>query len=278
MSCARALQFLIDLQVVVPKLSDAHMRPSRCARSQKSPCPAPTDTWTPIPHAEVVDVLTKRAHDRGLVVRDSRFTVVDGALYPSEGVKVEIKGARLFGKLDLEPIAGVDFPDGCIPSLGVRNSTDKSYALSILAGARVLVCSNGVLAGEYVVSRRHTSGIDLGDSIDRALDMFMESVKGFGELHERLRGRKVSVNKAKALTVDLADAGAIPSAHILPVVREFEKPSFREFRGDRSAWGLYGAVTHSSFKRMIFRGHKPILYAMVMPPEYPGPAGTTWPA
>jgi len=38
------------------------------------------------------------------VVRDSRFTVVDGALYPSEGVKVEIKGARLFGKLDLEPI------------------------------------------------------------------------------------------------------------------------------------------------------------------------------
>ena len=131
-----------------------------------------------------------------------------------------------------------------------RNSTDKSYALSILAGARVLVCSNGVLAGEYVVTRRHTSGIDLGGSIDRALDMFMESVKGFGELHERLRGRKVSVNRAKSLTVDLASAGAIPSAHILPVVREFEKPSFREFRGDRSAWGLYGAVTHSSFKRM----------------------------
>jgi hypothetical protein len=87
-------------------------------------------------------------------------------------------------------------------------------------------------------------------AIDRALDMFMESVKGIGELHERLRGRKVSVNRAKSLTVDLASAGAIPSAHILPVVREFEKPSFKDFRGDRSAWGLYGAVTHASFKRM----------------------------
>jgi hypothetical protein len=80
--------------------------------------------------------------------------------------------------------------------------------------------------------------------------MFMESVKGFGELHERLRGRKVSVNRTKSLTVDLAASGAITSAHILPVVREFEKPSFRDFRGDRSAWGLYGAVTHVSFKRM----------------------------
>jgi hypothetical protein len=80
--------------------------------------------------------------------------------------------------------------------------------------------------------------------------MFMESVEGFGELHERLRGRKVSVNRAKSLTVDLASAGAIPSAHILPVVREFKESSFGEFRGDRSAWGLYGAVTHASFKRM----------------------------
>jgi len=61
----------------------------------------------------------------------------------------------------------------------------------------------------------------------------MESVKGFGEMRERLRGRKVSVNKAKAFTVDLVAASA--PAHIPPVVREFEKPSFREFRGDRSA-------------------------------------------
>jgi len=61
----------------------------------KIPCPAPTDTWTPIPHAEVVDVLTKRARDRGVVIRDSRFTVTSCALYPSPGVRVEIKGAPL---------------------------------------------------------------------------------------------------------------------------------------------------------------------------------------
>ncbi len=213
------------------------------------PCPAPTDTWSPIPHAEVVDVLTKRVREKGLRVRDQQLTLVDGALYPSPGVKVEIKGARLFGKLDLEPIPGVEFPDGCIPSLGVRNSTDKSYALSILAGARVLVCSNGVLAGEYVVTRRHTSGIDLGESIDRALDMFMESVKDFGELYELLRGQRLSMTKAKSLVVDCAAAGAIPSAHILPVVREFEKPKHREFR-QRNAWSLYNAITEASFKRM----------------------------
>jgi len=136
-------------------------------------CPAPTESWRPYPHSEVVSALSDRMQARGLKVKSSKLTLVNGAMYPAKGIRGDVKGARLFGSFDLEPIPGVDFPDGCIPSLGVRNSPDKSYALSILAGARVLVCSNGVLAGEYVVSRRHTSGIDLGGSIDRALDMFM---------------------------------------------------------------------------------------------------------
>lgn len=223
--------------------------PVSVARLADIPCPEPTDSWRPYPHSQVVAALSDRMEARGLKVRSSRLTLVDGALYPERGVRVDVKGARLFGKLDMEPISGVEFPDGCIPSLGVRNSTDKSYALSILAGARVLVCSNGVLAGEYVVTRRHTSGIDLGESIDRALDMFMSSVESFGELYERLRGQRLSMTKAKSLVVDCAAAGAIPSAHILPVVREFEKPKHREFRS-RDSWSLYNAITEASFKRM----------------------------
>ncbi len=55
--------------------------------------------------------------------------------------------------------------------------------------------------------------------------------------------------RAKSLTVDLAAAGAIPSGHILPVVREFERPSFKAFR-ERTRWTLYQAATHASVKRM----------------------------
>jgi len=216
----------------------------------KIPCPAPTESWRPYPHSEVVAALSDRMQARGLTVRNSRLTLVDGAMYPAKGIRVDVKGARLFGAFDLEP-TGDAFPPGCVPSLGLRNSVDKSYALTVLIGMRVMACSNGVLYVEkgVQVSRKHTSGLELETAFDSALDAYEESVPGMTELYERLRGQKLSTMKAKSLSVDLAAAGAIPSAHILPVVREFERPSFKAFR-ERNRWSLYQAVTHSSLKRM----------------------------
>ncbi len=213
-------------------------------------CPAPTESWRPYPHSEVVAALSDRLDARGLKVKSSRLTLVDGATYPEKGIRVDVKGAKLFGSFDLEPSG--PFVPGAVPSLGLRNSIDKSYALTVLIGLRVMACSNGVLYVErgVQVSRKHTSGLELEDAFDNALDAYEESVPGMTDLYERLRGQRLSMTKAKSLTVDLADAGAIPSAHILPVVREFKAPSFKEFRGGRSAWGLYGAATHASFKRM----------------------------
>ncbi len=66
-------------------------------------CPAPTESWRPYPHSEVVAALSDRLDARGITVRSSRLTLVDGAMYPAKGIKVEVKGARLFGSFDLEP-------------------------------------------------------------------------------------------------------------------------------------------------------------------------------
>jgi hypothetical protein len=224
--------------------------PVSVAQLADMPCPEPTDSWRPYPHSEVVNVLQDRMEARGLAVRSSRLTLSDGALYPERGVRVDVKGARLFGSFDLEP-SGDAFPPGCVPSLGLRNSTDKSYALTILIGMRVMACSNGVLYVErgVQVSRKHTSGLELDGAFDNALDAYEESVPAMTNLYDRLRGQRLSMTKAKSLVVDCAAAGAIPSSHILDVVREFEKPRHREFRS-RDSWSLYNAVTEASFKRM----------------------------
>jgi hypothetical protein len=224
--------------------------PVSVGRLAEVPCPAPTETWRPYPHAEVVATLSDRMTARGLKVRASKLTLVDGAMYPEKGVREEVPGARLFGTFDLEP--GGAFVPGAVPSIGLRNSTDKSYALTVLIGMRVMACSNGVLYVErgVQVSRRHTSGLELEGAFDDALDAYERAVPAMTDLYETLRGQRLSLMKAKARVVDCAAAGAIPSAHILPVVREFEEPSVRAFRGDRSLWGLYNAVTHASFKRM----------------------------
>lgn len=206
------------------------------------PTPEPTDTWRPVPHIDVVNTLTERAAARGLKVRSERFAVTSGTLYPQPGIQVEISGARLFGSLDFEPIPGMTFPVGCAPSAGLRNSHDKSFALSILSGARVFICANGVLSAEHIVSRKHTSRIDLRQSIDEALDAFLVSIRGFNDTYQRLSALRITRTKARALTVDLAEAGAFASSDIVPVVAEFEHPRHPEFAG-RTGWSLYQAAT-----------------------------------
>ena len=118
--------------------------------------PGPTETWRPVPHIDVVTTLTERAAARSLVVKSERFAVLDGTLHTQFGEPTRLPGARLFGSLDFAPIPGLEFPEGCAPSAGIRNSHDKTFALSIFSGARVFICENGVLSAEHVISRKHT--------------------------------------------------------------------------------------------------------------------------
>ncbi|MCY3018596.1 MAG: DUF932 domain-containing protein [Planctomycetota bacterium] len=221
-------------------LSHAHEVPRAALRG--IPTPDPTDTWRPVPHADVVDVLTERAGARGLRITSERFAVLPGYLYPTPGTTVELPGARLFGSMDFAPVPDMPFPPGCTPSAGIRNSHDKSFALSILSGARVLVCANGVLSAEFVVNRKHTSRIDLVESVDNALDAFMESVRGFQALHDRLTNCRLTRMRVHSMVVEMARAGAFASSDILPVLDEYEHPSHEEF-AERNAWSLYNAAT-----------------------------------
>jgi hypothetical protein len=204
--------------------------------------PDATESWRPVRHSEVVGVLVDRAQLRGLKIRSERYAVMDGALYPTPGQKIELPGARLFGSIDFEPIKGMPFPAGCTPSAGLRNSHDKSFSVSILSGARVFVCANGVLSAEHVISRKHTSGLDIVESIDKALDAFMDSIRSFQEMHTRLSAWKLTRTRAHSLIVEMARGGAFSSSDILPIVQEFESPRHPEFK-ERNAWNLYQAST-----------------------------------
>lgn len=206
------------------------------------PTPDPTPTWRPVPHSDVAGALVARAGLRGLKLRSERYAVQTGYLATDAGIQQEISGGRLFGSLDFEPISGLAFPDGCTPSLGVRNSHDKSFSLSVLCGARVVVCANGLLSAEHIIARKHTSGIDLIAAIDAAMDAFMQSIQGFQQNYQRLRAWSVTRAEAHSLIVEMAKAGAFASTDVLSVVAEFENPKHPEFR-ESNAWSIYQSST-----------------------------------
>ena len=84
--------------------------------------PAGTATHKPIPHIVVVEKLIEALSFRQIgVVR--------------EEYAVSSDGMRMFGVMDLS--SGFE---GCRFALGLRNSHDKTFRLSLSVGLRVFVC------------------------------------------------------------------------------------------------------------------------------------------
>ena len=114
--------------------------------------PCSTDTWRPVPHIDVIKAVTKvvRAHD-----------------WEIEGEKFGLarEGQKMFGVMEIARSSSPEW-HRCID---IRNSHDKSFAVGLSAGIVVCVCTNMAFGGTTVIKRRHTSGIDLAELIDRAV-------------------------------------------------------------------------------------------------------------
>lgn len=211
--------------------------------------PEPTSSWKPISHKGVADALLARCQARGLQVKNESWMVCDGA-YLEGNTKVAVRDSNLFGVLDFNPDPGMDLPPGCEPSISIRNSHSKQFRLSFSAGARVLVCSNGMMLRQNISrdSRKHTSQIDYLSMIDSAVDGFVEDIRTIGPIWNQLRTRQVPTREGNALIVEMAKRGAISSGHILPAVKNWEEPKHNEFK-PRNSWSLYNAVTETMKKQ-----------------------------
>ena len=208
------------------------------------PTPEGTSSWSPISHWELCETVAERASARGLRIKSEKYSLADGTLYPRPGVQVALRGARFYGSIDFEPIKGLVFPPDCTPSCGLVNSNDKSRSLSIISGGHVIVCGNGLMIGEFQVHRRHTSGIDLRQAVDVALGEFLNSLTEFQSTYDRLRNWKLRKDTAQSLICDFARAGAFASSDIIPILEEYDKPSYADAQfNERTAWAAFNACT-----------------------------------
>jgi hypothetical protein len=95
------------------------------------PVPQATRTHRPVPHHEIVEALVETLSFRHIGVVNEEYAV-------------SADGMKMFGVLDLETqLEGGRF------SIGLRNSHDKSFRLSLTIGVRVFVCSNMVFSGDF---------------------------------------------------------------------------------------------------------------------------------
>lgn len=194
------------------------------------PTPPGTSTHRPIPHAEVIEALVETLGFRRLeVVRDAYAVTPDGN--------------RMFGVLEvgLEE-SGVRF------SVGVRNSHDKSMALGITVGYRVLCCENMCFHGDFSpILRRHTRGVEVRDVVALGIEQCQRSFPAMTRSIDAWQQFSLTDDQARVLLyrVFIERDGIVLPRHLGPLVHEaYFDPQHEEFR-PRTVWSVQNAVTQA---------------------------------
>jgi hypothetical protein len=166
------------------------------SRLDQIPTPNSTLSWTPLPHHELMNRVEKRIQDYGYRIQHSNCLLSHG-------------GDRFFGSITLGSRRSL----GYRRMIGIRNSHDKSVAAGLVAGARVIVCSNGMFTGDDIcLNRKHTSR--LYEDLDQKIDEGFQKVFSEWEANDlrimRYRETEISDERAHDLIIRSVDAEAIP--------------------------------------------------------------------
>jgi hypothetical protein len=189
--------------------------------------PAATATWFPVKHAAVIDTVEQTLTASGFAIRRARFGLAGN-------------DHRMFATLDLvsELAAGVSL------SVGVRNSTDKTFPIGFCAGSRTFVCDNLAFRSDLTISKKHTKHgrLRYEAEIARAVTTLAAFREHEGRRIAALQAHELTDQAAEALMLRAFEAG-YASHRVLPlVIREWRKPSFEAF-APRTGWSLLNAFT-----------------------------------
>jgi hypothetical protein len=197
------------------------------------PVPEATRTHRPVPHHEIVEALVETLSFRHIGVVNEEYAV-------------STDGMKMFGVLDLETQM-----DGCRFAIGLRNSHDKSFRLSLTVGVRVFVCSNMAFSGDFQpVLAKHTKSFNLIDTLSVGVDRIQRNFAPMQRQVESWRQTQITDAQAKlilysAFVEDELDA---PKSLLPDVHHMYFEPQYPEF-SPRTMWSLSNAFT-SAFKKL----------------------------
>lgn len=203
------------------------------------PTPEPTQTWCPIPHADLLGGIQTTLERSG-------FRVM------TEAHALAKDGARYFGLLQIvSDHASRDYS----LVVGLRNGHDRTIPAGLVIGSQVFVCDNLAFSGEIRIARKHTINIerDLPNQIERAVGRLAE-VRGRQD--ERIAAyKRTEITDAQAhdLLVQALDARVVPVTRLPDVLAEWRSPRHPEFAQGKTAWRLFNGFTEILKGTNLFR-------------------------
>lgn len=199
------------------------------------PSPESTETHTVIPHAKLVESTLEALSYRRIEVLSDEYAVSKD-------------GMKLFGALTLS-IDG----NGVNLVLGLRNSHDKSFALGMVAGFRVLVCDNLAFRGEFfAVAKRHSKKLldNFPDTVAIGVDRVQRHFQPMQDQINVWKNHELpDVSAKEVIYRAFIEEGVDAPKHLARTVHNhYFEPTIPDFE-PRNLWSLQNAFT-SAFKEL----------------------------
>lgn len=183
--------------------------------------PQPTDSWTPIPHYDLVVALEGQLRARGISIVKEQFAV---------------QHAKLFGVVDTD--YQVTEEGGA--AIGIRTSNDKSLALQLAIGYRVFVCDNMSFLGDMIALRRkHTGNLDLHKEFAEGIGRYVRDYRRLQDDIQVWKETPVTPERAKTLIYDIFCKKIVPVRLFHPVVSSYDATLHQ----GENLWTLHNAFT-----------------------------------
>ena len=192
--------------------------------------PRSTETWTPIPHINLITQVERTITANNLSVGTFAHSLSHD-------------GARYFGLMEINHPDNKD--DYCLV-LGLRNSHDKTFPAGVVAGASVFICDNLSFSGEIKLARKHTRFIvrDLPSLVQNGIGRLMEKWHDQTVRFNRYKNEPINNGTAHDIIIRATDVGVCSNRLIPSVLHEWREPKHEEFQ-KRNVWSLFNSFTEA---------------------------------
>jgi len=215
-----------------------YKRPQETTRTylESAPLPNHGGSYTVVSHSDIINTTQQLFNKLGLKV--------DRELY-----RANLDARVAQGVYHISPLSESGTSDTDLGMMfGWTNSYDKSVRFQCAVGAYVMVCNNGMVAGEMSFARKHTGTADhdIQDQITRQLNNVDEHFKQIITDKNMFRQRTLPTRDQSELLGRLyCDEDILDLNQMSIVKQEMKKPSY-DYQADQdNAWAFYNHVTHA---------------------------------
>jgi hypothetical protein len=207
---------------------------------ENAPLPSHGDTYTVIPHRDVIENTLNMLNASGFEVERELYranvnaNVAQGVYHikPSNPIDDKIKTENELGMM-----------------FAWTNSYDKSTRFQCAIGGYVMVCYNGMVAGDMMsFARKHTGSADyeIRMQISNQIKNAEKYYKRIIDDRDNLRKIDLTMKEQAELLGRLyAQEEILDVSQLVTVKEEMVKPSYDYQADQENAWAFYNHVTHA---------------------------------